>query len=273
MTTALDLANRSLKLILVEAADSPLEADEYQDYYDALNDFMADLESRGIRLGFTSVSNPSDTVTVPDGAIRGIIANMAVEVAPDYGGKVSPALVSQAESGMTTLRRLGMKRITASYPSTLPRGTGNDDYPYRSISHYEAAANGIMSLVGNTKATPIAAVSTPVLVRGEWKSTGMEVLRPDVAGRLENVTGDQHLMTVEVKLTATAPSACTGSFIIMRNGAEQVRAVSRALTTARADVTINAAFYLEPGEYFELYVSNTTGTEDITVADAIVQVT
>jgi hypothetical protein len=271
MATALDLANRSLKLILVEAADSPLEADEYQDYYDALNDFMADLETRGVRLGFTPVTGPADDITVPPGAIRGIVANMAIEVSPDYGGKVTQPLVLQAREGMRALRRIGQAPIRASYPPTLPTGTGNDDYPDE-LSHYTEDAGGVMWMVGNTEVTKISAASTPVLVRGTWVSDGFEVLRQTSAGRITNPTGDQYTLTVKAYFTATCPSSVTGNFFLMRNGAEQVATSAVALSTARAEGSIVSSVVLNAGEYVELWVENATNIGNITVADARIEV-
>jgi hypothetical protein len=271
MATALDLANRSLKLIVVEAADSPLEPDEYQDYYDALNDFMADLEVRGVRLGFTTVSNPSDEITVPPGAIRGIVANMAIEVAPDYGATVSQPLVLQAQEGMRALRRLGQAPIRASYPPTLPMGTGNDDYP-DDWTHYEADAGGVAWLAGNTTVTDVVTVSTPVRVRGAWVSDGFEALQLTSAGRTTNPRGERVTLTVKASFTATCASSVSANFILMRNGAEQVATTTVALSTTRVDGTISSTVILEPGEYVELWVENTTDATDITVADARLEV-
>jgi len=57
-----------------------MEADEYADYIFALNNYMTALEAEGVSLGYTVVANLSDAVTVPTGALRGIIANMALRL-------------------------------------------------------------------------------------------------------------------------------------------------------------------------------------------------
>jgi len=272
MATALDLANRSLKLILVEAADSPLEADEYQDYYDALNDFMADLESRGVRLGFTPVTNPADTITVPPGALRGIAANMAIEVAPDYGGKVSPLLVVQAREGMRALRRLGQEQISSSYPTGLPRGTGSESYPFRNLTHYEDHPQGVLAFAGNALVTEIAVASTAVKVRGTWEAAGFEVLQGDSAGRISNGTDTQLAVDVDVAFTATCSAAVTGVFTLMKNGAVSLGTSSVSLSSTRASGTISASVTLRSGEYIELWVQNDTDATNITVADAVLEV-
>jgi hypothetical protein len=127
MATVAQVAKASLQRILVQASEAPLEADEYQDFIFALNNYMMSLDAQGIHLGYTEVSNLSDTVTVPVGALRGIIANVAIEVAPDYGGIVTDALVMQAREGLQSMRMLGQTIGAARLPSTLPVGSGNSD--------------------------------------------------------------------------------------------------------------------------------------------------
>ena len=107
MSTAGDIIQTALKRVLVQASDAPLEPDEYQDALDSLNDLMAAYEADGIRLGYTPVDNVEDEVTVPPGARRGIIANLAIEISADYGGNITAALSRQASEGMQTLRKLG----------------------------------------------------------------------------------------------------------------------------------------------------------------------
>lgn len=127
MATAEQVAKASLQRILVQGSEAPFEADEYHDFVFALNNYMSALEAEGVDLGYTQVENLSDDVTVPPGALRGIIANVAIEVAPDYGGVVSPELVQQAVSGMKAMRKLGQSLKKTCYPSTLPVGSGNYD--------------------------------------------------------------------------------------------------------------------------------------------------
>ena len=79
MATVAQVAKASLQRILVQASEAALEPDEYQDFIFAMNNYMAQLDAQGIVLGYTQVSNLADEVTVPTGALRGIIANMANE--------------------------------------------------------------------------------------------------------------------------------------------------------------------------------------------------
>ena len=127
MATVEQVAKSSLQKILVQGSEAPYEADEYQDFMFAMNNLLARWESDGIHLGYTPVSSLSDEVTVPDGALQGVIAVMAVEVAPDYGVEPSQSLAISAAAGMETIRLIGQCVPKGRYPPTLPRGAGNYD--------------------------------------------------------------------------------------------------------------------------------------------------
>ena len=104
MATVAQVAKAALQRILVQASEAPLEADEYQDFIFAMNNYMAMLDASGISLGYTVVSDLADEVTIPAGALRGLIANMAIEVSPDYGGVVSDGLIKAAREGVKTMQ-------------------------------------------------------------------------------------------------------------------------------------------------------------------------
>tara|TARA_R110000822_G_scaffold11478_4_gene41914 strand:- start:264 stop:746 length:483 start_codon:yes stop_codon:yes gene_type:complete len=127
MATVAQVATSSLQRILVQASEAPLQPDEYQDFIFSMNNYMAELDASGIQLGYTVVSDLGDDVTIPTGALRGLIANMAVEVAPDYNGIISAGLAKAARDGYNTMQLIGQSMGTSRYPSTLPIGSGNED--------------------------------------------------------------------------------------------------------------------------------------------------
>lgn len=126
MATVAQVAKASLQRILVQASEADLEPDEFQDFIFAMNNWMLALDADGITLGYTEVSDLGDIVTVPTGALRGIIANMAIEVSPDYDGLVTPALAAAAADGLKTMRKLGQHTPTSQFPGNLPVGSGNE---------------------------------------------------------------------------------------------------------------------------------------------------
>jgi hypothetical protein len=136
MATVAQVAKAALQRILVQASEAALEPDEYQDFIFAMNNYMAQLDAQGVTLGYTEVSDLGDEVTVPTGALRGIIANMAIEVAPDYGGVVSEGLVKAAREGMQTMRTIGVRMGKTALPATLPIGSGNEDESFGMSGHF-----------------------------------------------------------------------------------------------------------------------------------------
>ena len=127
MATAAQVIKAALQRILVQASEADLEPDEYQDAIFALNNYMTALDAEGVILGYTEVSTLADTITVPTGALRGIIANLAIEVSPDYNGQITSGLVAAASAGLKTMRRLGQSVTASVYPCTMPIGSGNED--------------------------------------------------------------------------------------------------------------------------------------------------
>lgn len=87
---------------------------------------MFGLDADGVSLGYTEVSDLGDTITIPTTTLRGLIANMAVEVAPEYNGVVSSTLAQAALEGMKTMRLVGSIVVATELPSTLPIGSGNE---------------------------------------------------------------------------------------------------------------------------------------------------
>lgn len=136
MATVAQVAKASLQRILVQADEAPLEPSEYQDFIFAMNNLMLDLDAKGINLGYTEVANLGDDITIPTSCLRGLIALMAIEVAPDYNRPIPESLVLAAREGMRTMRRVGMTRRQTEYPSTLPKGSGNYNNSLYDTNYY-----------------------------------------------------------------------------------------------------------------------------------------
>ena len=135
MATVAQVVKSSLQRILVQASEAPIQPDEAQDFIFAMNNYMLALDAQGISLGYTIVDNLGDEVTVPVGALRGMIANLAIEVSPDYNGTITEGLKLAAIEGLKAMRILGRVAMSTSHPSTLPIGSGNEGR-YRRLSHF-----------------------------------------------------------------------------------------------------------------------------------------
>jgi hypothetical protein len=126
MATAAQVLKTALQRVLVQGSEADLEPDEYQDAIFAMNTLLFAWDAEGIQLGYTWVNDLGDDVTVPVGALRGVIANVAIEASPDYAGVISPGLAAAASEGLKACRLIGQHVPTTSLPGTLPIGSGNE---------------------------------------------------------------------------------------------------------------------------------------------------
>lgn len=126
METAESVINDALEEILVNASEQPVEAVEFQTGLRYLNRMMAEWDVRGLPLGYTKVTTPSDPITVPDGAINGIIFNLALRLAHKFDMPIAGDLAGKAQSGLTAIRRIAQTVRPTNPPSTLPIGSGNE---------------------------------------------------------------------------------------------------------------------------------------------------
>jgi len=161
VATAGQVLKSSLQRVLVQASESQLQPDEFQDAIFDMNNYMLALDAEGVNLGYTVIENLGDEVTVPLGALRGVIANVAIEVSPDYNGTISPALVKAAKEGLRVMRLLGQRIPRSEFPGNLPVGSGNEGdhsftshfYPGISEAEILAETTGSIRLEVNTNET------------------------------------------------------------------------------------------------------------------------
>lgn len=278
-TTAVQVAEIGLKRLLVQGADAPLEADEYQDFFDAMNNYMAELEADGVVLGYTPVSAAADVVTVPPGAINAIAHNVAIDVASDYGAAVSGSLMRAASRGRRLLYKIGSKRPRASLHPNLPLGSGNRGHTSAyTATTYGVTMLGTMTLAGNALVTDMGGTTNNLVkVNGFWKLQRQRSVDLDITGRMTSTVDGEATITVKVTFTAKATgSVSAAKFAIVKNGdssdVPSGQTMITALSSAQSDHALRVPIRLLPGEYAEFWAGDTTGSENITVTDAVWEV-
>lgn len=128
MTKVAEVITDALEEILVQSAEQDIQQSDANSAIRALNDMMLAWAVDGIDLGYTVVSDLADDVTVALGAIRGIKANLAIELANRFEVQPSPSLEKRARDGKITCIDLAFEQSSGYYPETLPTGSGNT-YP------------------------------------------------------------------------------------------------------------------------------------------------
>tara|TARA_R110002153_G_C13303360_1_gene495848 strand:+ start:174 stop:1004 length:831 start_codon:yes stop_codon:yes gene_type:complete len=275
METAADVIKSALQELLVQASESPLEPSEYQDGIKYLNRMMAGYSVKGINLGYTKVTNIADPITVDDGALEGIVFNLALKLAPQYGAQVPQMLYENAKDGRKAMLRLSVNVKPSQYPDTLPMGSGNQNgsYYYQDNFYPDNSKPSVaeLSMANNTVETVIAAANTPVIVAGTF------------------VIDKTH------EITATSSGVCTIDFKRSNN----MRVLATFRVSSASDVSANAHIYvngqsvaqspisatIEPvsvvllvertftyQDVVTLYVENTTDTTNLTVTDSTLRI-
>jgi len=136
MEKAESIIKSALQEIKVQAAEAPIEQVDAQDAVLYMNRMMAAFAADGVNLGYTSVSNLGDDVTIPDGAIEGVVFNLAVRLGNSYGFPIGQILFANAQRGENVMRRIALNLGPMSYPDTLPIGSGNEDQFNRTDKFY-----------------------------------------------------------------------------------------------------------------------------------------
>jgi hypothetical protein len=126
--TAATLIKDSLGEISVSAAEYEPTGEMLSSGIRFLNRMMTSWASNGLSLGYTVVTGPSDSITVPDGALDGIMTNLALRLAPRYDAQVTPELALAAKDGKAAIRKIAVTVTATSHPCTLPIGSGNEDH-------------------------------------------------------------------------------------------------------------------------------------------------
>jgi hypothetical protein len=251
---------------MVQGADTQLEADEYADGIVCLNNYMASLEADGLRFGYNDCCNVSDIVNVPNGALRGIIANLAIDLAPYYGGKITAGLVKMAADGRKTLFRIGVTIGPSLFPDTLPCAASNYFYDTRIATPFAA-----MSMAGNRRVTVLSAVAQAEKVAGFWTVQESFGLEPDVSGRITNKHTDGLTVTVYAEFVIQASASTSGGVVaITRNNAVSLYTENVALSTTPVSVLVSGTIDMEVGDFIDVFVADTEYARDITVIDGLV---
>lgn len=138
----------ALEDIIVQAEESDIPQSEAKTAIRILNDMMLSWAALGIDLGYTVVQDMGDLITVPAGALRGIKANLAIELAPKYDAAITASLVKRAKDGYEACLNLAVEIGAMVYPSTLPRGSGNSYPGYADDKFYPEQQSTILTETG-----------------------------------------------------------------------------------------------------------------------------
>lgn len=120
MTTARQVIKSALRKILSYGTGEEPSAQEMTDGLEGLNDLMSNLTVMGARISFKALAL-DDTVNLDDAHIRTIKAQLAVELAPEFGAAVDPQVAFVAREGMKALQADTTLAVSTPIDSALLR--------------------------------------------------------------------------------------------------------------------------------------------------------
>ena len=152
METAQEVINDSLQEMLVQASEQPIEAVDFQTARRYLNRMMDRLAARGINLGYTKINNLGDLLTVPDGAVSGVVTSLAVELGNQYDVPIGPALAGRAGVGLDAMIDISFVIVPTRMPDTAPRGSGNTGENFGTFASpfYPGLTDDVLTEGGNS---------------------------------------------------------------------------------------------------------------------------
>lgn len=136
METATVVFNDALQVIVVQASEQPIQPVDFQTARRYLNRMMATVPFVG--LGFTTITNPDDLVTIPDAALEGVVFNLAVKLLATYDMPLTAELSQNARDGLKEIRRLTVVVLPTQMPCTMPIGSGNEEENSFNNQHFYA---------------------------------------------------------------------------------------------------------------------------------------
>ncbi len=144
METASTIIRDALQEILVQASEQPIQSNEATDAMRYLNRMMAQWEAMGIALGYTPVTSLGDDITVPVAALDGIVLNLSLKLAPQYDVAITGIQAQNARDALAAIRAITISVGPAYFPSTLPIGSGNEQYGWQNTHFYPSEESNIL---------------------------------------------------------------------------------------------------------------------------------
>ena len=151
METAQSVIDDTLQEILVAASEQAIQSVDFANAMRYMNRMMATFDAEGIALGYTQVTKASDAITIPLGAIEGLIFNLALRLTTSYDIPVAGTLAINARESKEAMRKLAVFIQPTAYPCTLPIGSGNEyDNTFNSSHFYHCPEDELTTEQGGS---------------------------------------------------------------------------------------------------------------------------
>lgn len=284
MTTAQEIIEDGLALVLVDEANIALEPNEFAIGVRFLNDWVAEQFDSGVDIGYRPVSSPGDPVTSPASVNRALKKIVARECAPIFGIPVPADVRQDANEAEDSLISRFFRVTSSRFTTTTPRGSGNSNTRggngdrgfggsfFGSFYNQIALPQAWLRLDASTTVT-ISTISTPVQVIGPWIIDRDLNTTTTTAGVVTFDTKGLYLANLEANLTLNAASGDEFIFYFTKNGAilEQSRMPFDA--DKAQNVLVKWVGTAQDTDQFALFVENISNTTDLVITNGHFRVT
>jgi hypothetical protein len=126
MTTVLQIVNGAAIKATIKTAEIDLEAFEFQQILDEMNDLLSEWADSGLTPAFVEVSNSTDTVNIDRNAVSAVKNALAIRIAPQFNKPITQGMVLNANDSKSRLEASQIVIGEVAYPDSLPTGSGNE---------------------------------------------------------------------------------------------------------------------------------------------------
>jgi hypothetical protein len=126
MTTVLQIVNGAAIKATIKTAEIDLEAFEFQQILDEMNDLLSEWADSGLTPAFVEVSNSTDTVNIDRNAVSAVKNALAIRIAPQFNKPITQGMVLNANDSKSRLEASQIYIGEVAYPDSLPTGSGNE---------------------------------------------------------------------------------------------------------------------------------------------------
>jgi hypothetical protein len=126
MTTVLQIVNGAAIKATIKTAEIDLEAFEFQQILDEMNDLLSEWADSGLTPAFVEVSNSTDSVNIDRNAVSAVKNALAIRIAPQFNKPITQGMVLNANDSKSRLEASQIYIGEVAYPDSLPTGSGNE---------------------------------------------------------------------------------------------------------------------------------------------------
>jgi hypothetical protein len=199
-------------------------------------------------------------------------AGIAVSVSPENGAKISHNFTASADGFPILLNTTAASPTIASIVAGSGISIATVNSSGIQISSIADEIYAQVTMHGNTTATVISTINVPVKVAGTWVVGTNSSFTASTTGRLTYTGGTTE--TVGFKASVTLVPVGTNQVLTIQFAKNGVAiSDSRITRTVSAGASGNVSLFynasMTASDYMEIFVSNGTSTNDITVVDCL----